>query len=48
MTCSRWLGFKMKLVAHKKAVRLVKRLKKSGVDAFYSKMEINYNPNWKK
>ena len=38
---SNYVGFKAKLLKFKDAVKVVKRLKKSGVDAFYSKIEIS-------
>lgn len=37
---SNYVGFKAKLLKFRDAVKVVKRLKKSGVDAFYAKTEI--------
>jgi len=37
---SKAVGFKHKLIERKKALAVVKRLKKSGVDAFAEPMEI--------
>ena len=38
---SKYVGFKARLLKFADAVRVTKRLKKSGIDAFYAKIEIN-------
>ncbi len=38
---SKYVGFKAKLLPFKKAVKVIRKLKSMGLDAFYSKMEIN-------
>lgn len=38
---SKRVGFKARLLPYREAVKVVRKLKKMGVDAFYSKMEIN-------
>ena len=38
---SKYVGFKAKLLPYRDAVKVVRKLKKMGIDAFYSKMEIN-------
>jgi len=38
---SYYVGFKARLLPYKKAVKIINRLKKSGIDAFHAKMIIN-------